>query len=659
MKKIITYFFLGCFSYVVSSCSDLAFGDSFLEKAPGVDVTVDTIFSSKLYADRALNSAYSTLRTGLTVHANNGNFEYQQAGNKLGWDNLDALTDIINSHCNWGGVYQVYYNGSYSSESENENSTHASSTKMGFYPNQDVTWRGIRKAYLYLENVDRVPDMSETEKTIRKGEAQMIIACQYHELLRHFGGVPLLYSSVDTSNSLDIDFSRKTFEQTVEFIINSCSDAAKKLPWRVAAVDDGRFTAAAALGLKIRVLLLAASPLFNANEPYLAANQPTGGNAGKISAADIDKMVWYGNYDRKRWERVVEACEEFFLENTRNGNVYHLVEAETPDAEGYRKAFSGCYADRYNSEILIATFRNLRTFGDSYHRMYFGPSTDTDGNTGRGYAGGSVTLDYVDMFPYATGERASYNEWIEENGSIGTLDNNPFTGRDPRLYETVMIAGDHFQSRPAEMWIGGQERGAESNGGRAPSGFCIRKFLWDYNQLTFHDRPANYAYLRMAEIHLAYAEALNETGQKSKAYKELDKVRNRVGLPDMSDALLHRLQSGKVLPSYAECALEGDAELREEILDERARELAFEEVRWFDIVRWKRADVFKKELHGLDITIADGSLSAGNLKLNFPQPKVESVSRYWQDNFSPKWYMSAFPSNEINKGYGLLQNPGW
>ena len=240
MKKIITYFFLGCVSYVVSSCSDLAFGDSFLEKAPGVDVTVDTIFSSKLYADRALNSAYSTLRTGLTVHANNGNFEYQQAGNKLGWDNLDALTDIINSHCNWGGVYQVYYNGSYSSESENENSTHASSTKMGFYPNQDVTWRGIRKAYLYLENVDRVPDMSETEKTIRKGEAQMIIACQYHELLRHFGGVPLLYSSVDTSNSLDIDFSRKTFEQTVEFIINLSSDAAKKLPWSVAAVDDGR-----------------------------------------------------------------------------------------------------------------------------------------------------------------------------------------------------------------------------------------------------------------------------------------------------------------------------------------------------------------------------------------------------------------------------------
>lgn len=655
MKKVIIYFSVIAASCILGSCSDLAFGDAFLEKAPGVDVTIDTIFSSKLYADRALNSAYATLRTGLTVHANDGNFEHQQAGNKLGWDNLDALTDIMNSHCNWGGVYPTYYNGSYSSETENT----ASSTKMGFYPNQDVTWRGIRKAYLYIENVDRVPDMTEAEKNVRKGEAQMIIACQYHELLRHFGGVPLLYSSVDASNSLEVDFSRKTFEKTVEFIINLCDDAAKKLPWRVAAVDDGRFTKAAALGLKVRVLLLAASPLFNANQPYLEACSPVAGNVGKISAEDVDKMVWYGNYERKRWERVVTACEEFFAENARNGNVYQLVQPETRDAEGYRKAFSGCYADRYNSEILIATFRNLRTFGDSYHRVYFGPSSDTNGNAGRGYGGGAVTLDYVDMFTSAIGEKTSYEEWIEKNGSIGTIDNNPFTDRDPRLYETVMIVGDHFQSRPAEMWIGGLERGSETDGGRAPSGFCIRKFLWDYNQSTFHDRPANYAYLRMAEIHLAYAEALNETGQKDKAYKELDKVRNRVGLPDMSDALLHRLQSGKSLPVYNECALEGDAELREEILDERARELAFEEVRWFDIARWKRADVFKKTLHGVNVTIKSGSVAEGNLQLNFEQPKVESVSRFWQKNFSPKWYMSAFPSDEINKGYGLLQNPGW
>ena len=95
----------------LTNCSDLKFGDGFLEKAPGGDVTVDTIFSSKLYADRALNSAYATLRCGLTMHnpsVNGGSYEHQNAGNKLAWDNLDALTDIISTHCSWGGVYSMY-----------------------------------------------------------------------------------------------------------------------------------------------------------------------------------------------------------------------------------------------------------------------------------------------------------------------------------------------------------------------------------------------------------------------------------------------------------------------------------------------------------------------------------------------------------------------
>ena len=110
--------------------------------------------------------------------------------------------------------------------------------------------------------------------------------------------------------------------------------------------------------------------------------------------------------------------------------------------EGYRDAFSRCYAERYNGEILIATCRTMRTFGELYHRMYFGPSADTNGNAGRGYGGGCVTLNYVDMFPYSNGEKASYTQWIQEHGSIGTLDNNPFVNRDPRLYESVMIVGD-------------------------------------------------------------------------------------------------------------------------------------------------------------------------------------------------------------------------
>ena len=85
-KTIISILILGGFVSGLTNCSDLKFGDGFLEKAPGGDVTVDTIFSSKLYADRALNSAYATLRCGLTMHnpsVNGGSYEHQNAGNKL------------------------------------------------------------------------------------------------------------------------------------------------------------------------------------------------------------------------------------------------------------------------------------------------------------------------------------------------------------------------------------------------------------------------------------------------------------------------------------------------------------------------------------------------------------------------------------------------
>lgn len=119
------------------------------------------------------------------------------------------------------------------------------------------------------------------------------------------------------------------------------------------------------------------------------------------------------------------------------------------------------------------------------------------------------------------------------------------------------------------MWEGGGSEDLVNYAkDRAATGFCNRKYLWDYNRATFYDKPMNYSYMRLAEVYLAYAEALNETGRKDEACKWLDKTRNRVGLPSMTDELLHRLHRGKVLPSYPECALAGDAELREEILDE-------------------------------------------------------------------------------------------
>ena len=635
--------------FAASSCSDLKFGNDFLEKAPGADMTLEQIFSSKLYAERELIGAYASLRTCLTVHSNNGSYEFQNGGNKIGWDNLDTMTDLMQSHCTWGGVIKTYYAGTYNAEVENEGSG-----KFGFLPDQEGAWTGIRRAWIFINNVDRVPDMTDEEKKVRKGEARMIIALQMHEMLRHFGGVPILDDYATPENEMTADYSRKTVRQCVDFIVNMCEQAAKELPWTVADADNGRMTAAGALALKARVLQLAARPLFNASTPYLQAQEPTAANKASVKE-DPGLMTWLGSYKQENWQAVADACEDFFKKNTENGDAYRMVMPQTNDAEGYRQAFSTCYADRESPEIIIHTGRAIPTYSNTYHRFYFG-LTD-QGQAGRGYGGGCVTLNFVDMFTAADGTPSDYRKWLSDHGHDGTVYNNPFTGKDPRLYETVLIAGDRYRTRCAETWIDGLEHGSSANP-KCATGFIIRKFLWDYND-EFLNKATNSAYIRLPELYLMYAEALNELGRSQEALSWLNKTRTRVGLPEMTLPNAAKLHSGQALPDYPECSLKGDKYLREEILDERAREFCFEEVRWFDIAFWKREDLMRKILYGIQITRKSGSFEEGNLVLTYSDPSKMDQGRIWQDKFSPKWFLSAFPSDEINKGYGLVQNPGW
>ncbi len=659
MKKKLSYILIVLLGFIYSlSCSDLKFGDSFLEKAPGVDITIDTVFSSKLYAERALVAAYATLHSSI-VHKNNDGtpYEYQSASDLIGWDCLDAITDIIQTHCTWAGAMDTYYNGNYSASTEDI----STSTKMSFDPIMGASWKGIRRGFLVIENIDKVPDMTAQEKVQRKGEARMIVACQYHELLKHFGGVPLIKTVVTTANDASIDYSRKTYEETARYIIELCDQAATELPWTVPAADDGRFTAASAKALKTRILLYLASPLVNSDSPYLEPQTPTPANLEKMSS-NPQHMTWLGNYKAERWQDVIDACEDFFTENAKHGNPYKLYNTGNP-----RDSFSACYADRYNGEILISSGRNIERFGLTYHNNIYGNSAIGDqfnNNSGEGV--GCITLNYVDMFQGLDGKPVVYADWLTKNGNVVTWDNNPFVNRDPRLYESVMINGDKFRERRVEMFKAGASYGREASYEfRYKTGFCMRKYLWDHDDATFNYKPCNWSYMRLAEIYLIYAEALNETGRLTEALVQLNKTRNRVGLPDMTQALLQANQAHKTLPVYTE-PLVGNALLREEILDERAREFCFEEIRWFDIIRWKREDIFKKPLYKVQFDYISGGVSTPNgewtsydgMKFTYSNP-IEMEARYWATNFSPKWYFSALPPKEINKAYGLVQNPGW
>ena len=97
-------------------------------------------------------------------------------------------------------------------------------------------------------------------------------------------------------------------------------------------------------------------------------------------------------------------------------------------------------------------------------------------------------------------------------------------------------------------------------------------------------------------------------------------------------------------------------EFREALIKERALELGYEEVRWFDLVRWGRSQDFMKKLYGLQATGVGGTLTDPE---SFTFTVTELASRNWAINWDTKWYLAAFPQTEVDKGYGIVQNPGW
>lgn len=571
---------------ILHSCDEVKFGNEFLEKEPSIDVTKDTIFGSVELASRYLTSGYSTLPYGL-------NLDFNPKTNKMGMDILECLSDLNQSYLSWGGANQLYYNGQYGAAVENTR------TDMKYHYTKEDSWVGIRIGWNFIENADKIPDATEQQIKQLKAEAKMIIALHYTDMYRHFGGLPWVdhaYSpSEDTSN-----LPRLTSLETMENIVKLLDEAAKDLPLVIADLssNDGRFTKASALGLKARILLFAASPLFNDATPYLEGE------------ASTKLYTWHGKKDPNLWKRAADAAKEVL-----GLGAYKLV-----STGNFRKDFQDAYYKRGNGEILISTRARYKSGGYWAANYYFYQSAG-------GYGTACPTKEYVDMFPMADGTP------IDDPNSGYNANLNPWENRDPRLYETVLVNGDSYQGREAELWIGGRERTSLAYNG-SKSGFGLKKFLLDRDNATSTQSIVQWPYLRLAEIYLTYAEALNEfnNGPTAEAEEAINTVRERVGL--------------KPIPS----GLSRDA-FREAVLTERACEFGFEEVRWFDIIRWKKEDLFKQTLHGVNTTKnTDGSYS---------YETVELPARFWKNNWSPKWYLSAFPPNEINKAYGLVQNPGW
>ncbi len=606
MKRIITYILnVAIAGTLICSCSEIAFGDQFLGDHPEESgATIDTVFNSSVTADKVLTYAYRHLPYGLPTG--------DKPNDKIGYDVLECITDLAHSfrETDNAGPQNLYYNGGLSADLPS-----ILQGRETYRYGSEVEYTAIRFAWIYIENAHRIPDATEGFIRSRIAEAKTIIALCYAEMLRYVGGVSILDHSVDPAE--EMYYPRATFEETVNYIVKLLDEAIPDLSWKMNANDTGRMTKAAAMALKLRVLLFAASPTFNSDTPW---------------HTEADKYTCYGNYSADRWKAAMDAGKELFDAIASNG-LYELNTTLGTTVYDYRQAYREAYFRRSSPEVLISIRKGINC--DDIHKTFYQEKSRS-----------GATLNYVNMFPWADGTPFQENpddpdgfNWANPP-KAPFYDENGTPTRDPRLYETVCVPGSlHFEGVYAALAEGMTGYVAKS------SGFFMMKYILE-NTSDRSGVYAHWAYLRLPEAMLSYAEAINEYngGPDATAYKMVNDIRARVGLKPIAEGL-------------------GKEQFREALMLERALELGYEEVRWFDLVRWGRVQDFQKQLYGLHSKLPEGhganaKPSDFGYKFEYKAEKI-TTSRRWASHWDTKWYMAPIPRTEVDKNYGMTQNPGW
>ncbi|MEI6946337.1 RagB/SusD family nutrient uptake outer membrane protein [Paraflavisolibacter sp. H34] len=541
------------------------------------------------------------------------------------WDTTDSTGTVtaffLNNLYNYipDGFNRVY--GDFLDAASGDAIPSRNNTAVEFYTNglvsmlnnPDPYWGnsyyGIRQANIFLQNYQKAPLKASMAsfKTSWPAEARFIRALLYFELVKRYGGVPLVGDSVFNFTD-DLSFKRNTYEECVNYIVSEC-DAIKNDLYKEQISDQnwGRIPRGAALALKARTLLYAASPLMN---------------GGGIETDPAKKaLTGYVTADPARWQKVVDACKEL-----KDLNVYALQTSGASLQANYNTLFLSRRISASANEIILARQSAQNTDLERLNAPTgaFGTITNNEGRT-------SPTQEFVDAFPMSNGLA------LTEPGS-GYNANNPYANRDPRLAAAVFYNGVTWLKRPVETFEGGLDKPTSGTRVRTKTGYYLKKFLYDASAATtYANQNHNFILFRYAEVLLNNAEALNELDRTEEAVTEIIAIRKRAGIAAGTNNR-YGIKGGIA-----------KEEMRNLIRNERRLELAFEEHRFWDVRRWKIADqVLSGPVHGMKIT-RDAATGA----LTYQKEPVNTLT--WNN----KLYHMPVPYSEVVKNPNLVQNEGW
>lgn len=480
----------------------------------------------------------------------------------------------------------------------------------------DMIWTDpyglIRRVNILLNGIDVVPfnttyiDALGNARPLNvsmKAEARFLRAYFYFELMKRYGGIPIIGDKVYDLNE-NIELPRSTFEQTVKYIVSeldAIKDDLRSLPLPDAAANAHVVTTQAAQALKIRVLLYAASPLFN-EKPVESGNE----------------LVGYATYDRERWKMAADAARSFMNAYGTDGGPLGLD-------PNFKDVFTNWYDNTIHKEMIFFRENDSNTSIETAN----GPLGLSGAKQGNGRT--NPTQNLVDAFLMKDGY------FINEEGSAYEYDpQHPYDNRDPRLEYTIIHNGTNWLNNTMQTWQGGANNPLGSS--YSLTSYYMRKFMGNFEsgseyQATLH----NWVMFRYAEILLNFAEAENEylSSPSQDVYDAIIALRKRASIEAGNDNL-YGLRDDM-----------SQADMRKVIQNERRIELAFEEHRYWDIRRWRLAEmIYAQPVKGMFITT---SLTGTTY---IPQ---DVLTVDW-DN---KRYLYPIPYSEVIKNKNMVQNPNW